>query len=149
MLGGNVFVPDVPDMQEQLTGIALTAKVWNTGAPSVAAEWSLTVTPEGQQTVFAQWTQMPEVVTLYGTPHPTVIHSSDALDKKTANNPIGDIPVEGALLFYVKLQKTVVLESSTRLDLSVRDIYGGTASDTQVLGDWLQRQSAKRRLFSS
>ncbi len=139
MLGGNVFVPNGSDMQEQLTGIALTGKVWNTGTPSVAVEWSLTVTLKGQAAVSAQWTQIPEVLTLNGTPNSTVIHSSDALDKKTANSPIGDTPIEGTLLFYGKLPKTAVLDPSTRLDLSVRDIYGDIASSTHLVGDWLQR----------
>jgi hypothetical protein len=138
MIGGNVFIPDTSDMQD-LTGIALKAKVWNTGSPSVATEWSLTVTPKGKTPVIAQWTQMPETLTLYGTPNSTIIHSSDALDKKTAESPIGDTPIDGTLLFYVKIQKSVVLDPSTRLDLSVKDIHGGTGSDTHLMGDWLQR----------
>jgi hypothetical protein len=136
MLGGNIFVPDGSDVQRPLTGIALDAKVWNIGTPSVAVEWSLVVTPKGQLPISAQYTKMPEKLTLNGPPT-TVVHSSDSLDGKTANKSIGDTPVQGTLLFYVKLEKDVVLDPSTSLDLTVKDIYGGEASDTKLMGNWL------------
>lgn len=63
MLGGNVFVPDAPDMKDRLTGIQINARIWNVGSPSVATEWSLMVVPQGMLPVIAQLTEAPELLT--------------------------------------------------------------------------------------
>jgi hypothetical protein len=42
LLGGNIFVPDGAP---ELTGIALNARIWNTGEPSAATGWALTIIP--------------------------------------------------------------------------------------------------------
>ncbi len=52
MSGGNVFNPDAPDLRNRLTGIALNLKVWNTGAPCVATDWTLAVIAQGKP---SQW----------------------------------------------------------------------------------------------
>jgi hypothetical protein len=138
MSGGNVFVPDAPDMRG-LTGIALTVQVWNTGGGSVAIDWSLSVTPKGKPPIKAQLTKIPEQLVATGKPGPAVIRSADSLVAKTEANPIGTTPVAGTLLFYVRLERQTVLNAATELRLSVKDIYGVETAITQLMGNWLQR----------
>ena len=137
MSGANVFVPDGEGLK-QLTGIALNVKTWNTGTPSVAANWSLVVTPQSNVPVVAQLTKIPNSLKLSGNFNNVSINSVDALDVKTSSTPIGEIPVEGVLLFYVKLPKNVVSSSATHFELSVQDIYGNVSTTTQLMGNWLQ-----------
>jgi hypothetical protein len=138
MSGGNVFVPGAPDLRGSLTGIAINAKVWNTGNPSVATEWGLAVIPKGQIPVVAQLTKIPDQLTVGGQYNSVVIRASDALDARTAKEPISN-PEDGILLFYVKLPKSVVVDPATQLELSVKDIYGTETVVRQLMGNWLQR----------
>jgi energy-coupling factor transporter transmembrane protein EcfT len=135
MRGGNVFVPD--GLPKPTTGIALDARIWNTGGPSVAVDWHLTVTPKSGAPVLAQLTKMPERITVSGNPG-AVILGSDSLEEKTNKNPIGTTPIDGILLFYVKLDRLTVLDPKTRLDLSVTDILGTETKVSQIMGDWLK-----------
>jgi hypothetical protein len=136
--GGNVFTPEAPDVRDRLTGIAINAKVWNTGNPSVATEWGLAVIPKGQIPVVAQLTTIPDQLRLGGPYNSVIIRSSDALNVKTAKEPIVN-PIDGTLLFYVKLQRSVVLDAATQVELSVKDIYGSETVVRQLMGNWLQR----------
>jgi len=74
-----------------------------------------------------------------GSINSAVIRASDALDVKTAKDPVAATPADGTLLFYVPLKKPVVLDPSTRLELSVKDIHGSESVARQLMGDWLQR----------
>jgi hypothetical protein len=139
MNGGNVFMPNAPDMHDHLTGIALNAKIWNIGTPSVATEWSLRVTPKGKPPINAQFSKIPDALHLNGPINSTVIKSDDALDEKTKTTQIQNIPVEGTLLFYVQLPKETVMDPSTKLELKVKDIYGRESSAVHTIGDWLSR----------
>jgi hypothetical protein len=58
MSGANVFTPDALDVRSRLTGVALDVKVWNTGAPSVATDWTLAVIPQGKTPVLGQLTEI-------------------------------------------------------------------------------------------
>jgi hypothetical protein len=51
MMGANIFVPT---QEKGWSGIALQAKIWNVGAPSVVVSWSLTIITPGQTPVIAQ-----------------------------------------------------------------------------------------------
>jgi hypothetical protein len=139
MLGANVFVPDAPDLKGQLTGIALDARIWNTGAPSVATSWSLVIIPKNGGLVPTQFTKIPPKLTVKGPVVGAVIKASDALDEKTNANPISTVPVDGTLLFYVKLPQNVVKDLDTRWELTVEDIYGKPTTVAKTLADWLQR----------
>jgi hypothetical protein len=139
MSGANVFTPDAQDVRERLTGIALNVKVWNTGTPCVATDWSLAVIAQGKTPALAQLTRIPEHLSLGGPINSTVIHASDALDVKTSANPISTQLVDGTLLFYVQMKRAVVLQKSTRLELAVTDIYGTKTLTSQIMGDWLGR----------
>jgi hypothetical protein len=139
MSGGNVFLPDIPDSQNFRAGLAIDATAWNTGAPSVATAWSLVVIPQGKKPVLAQLTKMPDQIRASGPINSGVIRGSEALDIKTKKEPIQNIPVDGTLLFYVSLEQKVVLEPTTILELSVKDIYGTESLVRQVMGDWWHR----------
>ncbi|WGZ94841.1 MAG: hypothetical protein QJT81_02300 [Candidatus Thiothrix putei] len=60
MIGAGVFDPDATDMRGVWTGIGINAKIWNTGASSVATEWLLFVIPENETPVIAQLTEIPD-----------------------------------------------------------------------------------------
>jgi hypothetical protein len=139
MSGGSVFVPNAPDMRSRLTGLALDARVWNTGTPGVATDWVLKVTPKGGEPVVAQLTKIPDRLDLQGPINSTVIHGADELDVRTLRMPISDTPVEGTLLFYVPLDREVVMAGTTRLELTVKDAYGSESGVSQVMGDWVHR----------
>jgi hypothetical protein len=139
MSGGNVFVPDAPDVRDRLTGIQITAQLWNVGSPSVATEWSLIVVPQGMLPVIAQLITIPELLRASGPINSAVIHGSNALDKRTKATPVRDQIVEGPLLFYASLPQAVVMDPHTRLELTVKDVLGRPTTTTKVMGDWLQR----------
>jgi hypothetical protein len=139
MSGGNVCVPDAPDGRDRLTVIQITAQVWNVGSPGVATEWSLMIVPQGTLPVVAQLTEIPELLRASGLINSTVIHGSNALDKRTKANPVRDQIVEGPLLFYVSLPTSVVTDPRTRLELTVKDILWRPTTKSQVTGDRLQR----------
>jgi len=137
--GGNVFLPDAPDLHNKVTGIALNAKVWNTGGPSVATEWNLFIIPQGATPLRAQLTKIPEHLKVGGAFNSLVIYASDALDAKTSQTQISSMPIEGVLLFYLPIPKVVIQAPSTRWELSVKDIYGNETRFNQLVGDWLTR----------
>ncbi len=139
MIGGNVFTPDAKDVRDRLTGIGLSAKVWNTGTPSIATEWLLFVIPKNETPVIAQLTEIPESLRISGPINSTVIRASDSLQAKTKITPVQATPVEGTLLFYVAMKREIVLSPSTRLELIVKDIDGRETKATKIMGDWLQR----------
>ena len=98
------------------------------------------VIPKGGLPVVAQLTMIPDNLRLGGgSINSAVIRASDALDVKTAKDPVAATPADGTLLFYVPLKKPVVLDPSTRLELSVKDIHGSESVARQLMGDWLQR----------
>ncbi len=138
MLGGNIFIPD--NVNEQiLTGIALNVRVWNTGAPSFVSSWSLMVIPHGEIPILAQLIRMPELLRVNGMHNNAVIRAIDALDLKVNTTSVGTTPVEGTLLFYVKLSQKIVLDNDTRLELIATDMYEKETRKVQRIGDWLHR----------
>jgi len=137
-MGGNVFVPDGPGTKG-LTGIAIDAKVWNTGGPSVATDWALFVIPKGVAPVVGQLTKMPDTLRLAGPINSSVITAAESLDAKTASTPVGNIPVAGRLLFYVPLSRDIVLAPTTQLRVDVFDIYKKGTTTSKLMGEWLRR----------
>ncbi|MCX6634066.1 MAG: hypothetical protein NT090_03080 [Acidobacteria bacterium] len=100
----------------------------------------LVVIPKGGMPVVAQLTMIPEQLRVGGSINSGVIRASDALDVRTAKYPVAATPVDGTLLFCVPLKKSLVLDPSTRLELSVKDIRESESAARQPMGDWLQRQ---------
>jgi hypothetical protein len=132
LLGGNIFTPDAKDVRNRLTGIVLDISVWNTGAPSVATEWSLFVVAQNAAPVPAQVTEIPEALRLGGLINSAVIRSSESLQDKTKVTPISNAPVQGKLLFYVTMKLEIVRAASTRLELTVKDMYGTESRVTKL-----------------
>lgn len=139
MSGGNIFTLVAPGLRGPHTGILLNAKVWNVGKPSVATTWALLVFAQDKTPVIAQHGHIPDQLILSGKFSNRVIRASDALDEKTKTTPITEIPIEGILLFYVPLSKSIVLEQTTKLVLSVKDINEFESITEQVVGRWIQR----------
>jgi hypothetical protein len=137
--GGNVFNPDAPDWKNGYTGIGLTTRIWNTGAPSIAIDWSLFVVPKGKTPVRAQLTAIPDALTVGGSNNSSILRKADALDIMTIKNQVQSTVIEGTLLFYVPIPRTIVLDKDTELELSVRDAYGTESKWNQRMGDWLKR----------
>jgi hypothetical protein len=104
------------------TGIALIAKIWNTGNPVRIIDWYLEIIPEGQIPKKAVYRQFPDILTLTGNPN-IIIHSHESLDKKIGVNPISDVPIEGYLLFIVDASKDIIFQPLSAFHLSVKDIY--------------------------
>ncbi|MGB7097323.1 MAG: hypothetical protein WBD95_00950 [Xanthobacteraceae bacterium] len=136
MSGGNVFVPDGwPDR----TGIGLDAQVWNTGAPSIVTSWSMKVTPNGAESVIAQLTKMPNVLSATGPFSSSRLLAANSLETMAKENAVGMTPVSGVLLFYVSLPHGIVRASDTSWELTAKDIYERETRVTHLVGDWQQR----------
>ena len=136
MMGGNVFVPSKAPL---LTGIAIDARIWNTGASSIATGWSLQITPNGGMPVKAQLTAAPNRLTATGEFNNFQMSSDEVLDIRTLQTAVGNAPVSGKLLFYVALAKPLVQAADTRWTLKVKDVYEQETTTSNIVGDWLQR----------
>ena len=130
MTAGNVFILDGS------TGIALVAQIWNTGAPSVATSWDLLVYPGSGLPERALFTVMPDTLRVSGSGG-LVLRATESLAEKTKTSTIGATPTEGRLLFYTGLRHSVVMAPDTKLELTVKDIYGVETKKTQSIRDWL------------
>lgn len=137
--GGNIFTLQSPDLRDQLTGIALNVKVWNTGTPSVAISWNLNVIVPGRIPVRAQLTNITDQLPLGGAVNSLVIHPSESLERKTSATQIEMIPIDGILLFYVAIDKDVIMQSNVQLEISVRDVFGLETRVMHRMGDWMNR----------
>jgi hypothetical protein len=131
--GADIFLTREPDY----TGVALDTKVWNTGAPSVATDWSFIITPQGKLPVLGKLSEIPENLRLAGR-QSDVIHSTDSLVDKTKTNPISEIPIEGKLLFYADINLQVAKDPTTKWEILVKDIYGQSSSHSKMVGDLLR-----------
>jgi hypothetical protein len=137
--GANLFTPDAPDIRDILSGIVLDAMIWNTGAPSIAVDWSLIIRiPNGD--IVAQLTAFPEKLTLNRSSHgQTIFTSADELDLKTIKETVGPVATSGRLLFYARVSLEELKNPSTQLILSVKDALGTATTVTKKIGDWLSR----------
>jgi hypothetical protein len=134
--GANIFIPDA---QPAWTGIGVDARIWNTGAPSIATDWSMQIVPNGGDVVNAQLTAMPNVLSATGPFNSAKLLAANSLEAKTRDTPVGAVPVDGVLLFYVALPKATVQAPDTRWEITVKDIYENKTQVTKLMGDWLHR----------
>ncbi len=143
LLGGNIFMPDIMSIfckKEEITGIALLLRIRNGGADSIAVDWKLTVeTPE--HILHAAPIKAPPMLTLRSPGGKTVViqESDFSLEDKAAQTPLkcGAPPIQGWLLFCVKLPQKEVLLDDTILKLTVEDFAGRTSCPAiQRIGDW-------------
>lgn len=138
LLGGNIFNPKAPDLRF-LTGIALDVRIWNNGRPSPITEWRLTVIPPGRSPAIAQLTEISDLLRLGGAKNSAVLRTADDLSRKLAHEDVGTKPTDGTVLFYVKLDKPLVMLDETQIELSVKDLFGKETVVKQRMGDWLSR----------
>ena len=139
MLGANIFVRD-----DGATGIAVQTRVWNVGAPSFAADWTLAIIPNyrvSEQPAIAHFSKMPESLQLSGQAN--VIRATESLERNTANTQITNEPKEGYLLFYVRMPKDVVQSPTTRWELTVKDAFDTESITSRTIGDWDQYHVAR------
>jgi hypothetical protein len=133
--GANIFIPDT---EPNLTGIALDVIITNTGAPSVALDWSLSVVPSTGSPKAAQLTKMPKSLVARGPSNTAYINSSESLEESTLTDSLEtNIPRSGKLLFYIALPKQAVMDSV--LELSVTDVKGNHFLVRQKTSEWLHR----------
>lgn len=139
MLGANVFIPEADDVRDNLTGIAIEARVWNTGTPSTVTKWSLKILPSGSQPVLAQFTKMPEQLSIKGQFNNAQLTAAMSLETKTSFNNVTSELVQGMLLFYVQLPKKIAIAPTTLWELTAADVLGHEVTTSQTVGDWLTR----------
>ena len=133
LLGGNVFIPD---QMPKETGVVLDVTIINTGKPSIALAWTLSVVPRKGAPKRAQLTNMPLSLVARGMYNTTNVNSAESLDCSTLNSPLQtNAPRSGKLLFYVSLPKETVMTAV--LELSVTDVEGHPYLVRQDMRDWL------------
>jgi len=139
MLGANVFIPEAEDVKDKFTGIAIESRVWNTGSPSIISKWSLKILPSGSQPVLAQFTKMPDQLSIKGQFNNRELTAAMSLEDKTSSKKVTSDPVQGTLLFYVPLEQKTVIAPTTSWELSANDVFGHKTSTKKIMGDWLSR----------
>jgi hypothetical protein len=140
LLGAYVFAPED---EPCFTGIALEARIRNgSTSESIAVDWKLFVTIQGEQPKLAQLTNPPEQLTTKGQKTGVIVlHKSDfSLEKMASSKPlrVNEPPLEGRLLFYVDVPRDKVVDKDAVLQLMVDDVQGHTFSAKQRMGDWPQ-----------
>ncbi|HVI28317.1 hypothetical protein [Hansschlegelia sp.] len=138
LLGGNIFNPAMAPWKDQICGVALDVRVWNTGSPSIITEWGLVIVSRGNTPIIAQLTKMPEQLTTTGEYNGAILRAADALDTKTAFNEVGRGVVEGILLFYARIKRDELEHPDTRLELYAKDAYERETKAVIRMGQWLR-----------
>ena len=131
MVGANVFIPD---QLPNTTGVAAQARIWNVGTPIVAVSWTLAVMPDAATPTIAPAVEIPDYLRLAGS-HSAVIRSSDAIDTRTREKPVGTDVVSGTVMFLVPLPQEAVVRPSTVWELTVTDANGAEAVSRVRVGD--------------
>jgi hypothetical protein len=133
--GGNIFIPD---QMPGVTGIALDVVIVNSGSPSIARDWQLSVIPAEGAPKTAQITKIPKSLVARGQFNTANISESESLVDSTLARPLETgVPRMGKLLFYVALPKSEVLRSM--LELSVKDVKGYPFLIRKDMKEWMNR----------
>ena len=118
--GGNFFIPD---KMPQLTGILLDVLIINSGTPSIARDWKLSIIPPSGAPKAAQLTRIPPSLVARGEVNTAIVSASESfLESCLARSLDAGVPRIGELLFYIALPKPDVMQSV--IELSVRDAKG-------------------------
>lgn len=137
LLGGNIFVPN---KSTHLTGIILDVRIRNIGeTTSIATDWKLVIKVPNKSPLIAQLTSPPKKLSVSGNPNAIFYKTDFQLEKTASSDPLAPnaFPLEGKLLFYIKIPKNEIMNFDTILNLSVEDNTGHEFSVNQRLGDWL------------
>jgi hypothetical protein len=132
MTSANICTLDAPHQGK--TGIFLDSNVLNTGSPSSVAEWDLSVIPQKRTPVILRPRAIAGRVRLAGDS--AVINGEDSLIEKVKNKEIGKQRVEGWQFFITDLPHAAVIDSKTRLELSMSDIYGNKAKVSRLIDEF-------------
>lgn len=133
--GGNIFIPD---QKPSLTGIVLDTIIINTGTPSIARDWQLSVVPPEGSPKTAQLTKIPKSLVARGQFNTMHINEAESLVESTLDRPLeANVPRSGKLLFYVSLPKHTVEHSV--LELSVKDVKGNPFFVRKDIKEWMSR----------
>lgn len=121
----------LPPWPANSIGIVVWASVENTGAPSVAKKWSLSIDIPGQPTVIA----VPLHYSDGGSACGEAFLAYDALEDKTENHEVDGV-VHGKLLFLAKgWPLPLISQEDASYTLSVRDKDGNSYRATRSVGD--------------
>jgi hypothetical protein len=127
-IGSIVFVlPDVmpPNYGASGTAIVVGASVANTGAPSVAVRWRLTVQLSNGESVTLTPEVVPQRLTVkLSSGASMVIEGANALYEKVSNKPVGTGYRESGPLFFLAptLETSEARKLGTKYTLSFQDI---------------------------
>ena len=134
-------LPVAPPGAPKVSGVSalIIATVTNTGNPSIADTWHLTVKAPSGQT----YESTPEIISLpvgaggSGADDPKIlIHPSEALYRKTAPNPLATgSKTQGILIFKITgdAPKTSVMAVGNVFTLSCKDVYGNQIRATHTI----------------
>lgn len=120
--------PDIFISPNSLTGVLITASIWNVGKPSIATQWSLTVIPRnGLVPVTRDSIPInPAGLRVGGANSGFAVSEDEDISIKTRRQKVTETPVNGSARFYIPLPQAVVEKSSIKL--SVRDLSGSEFS---------------------
>ena len=133
----NIAIPPKP---QNATSLALNASIDNSGDPSIAVDWNLTVKIPGHVAQEARFMRLGQVDKLtWKGENTAIIFGRDALEDKTENIPVVG-KVRGQLWFILEgISQNEVINQNTILTLSVKDKYGHLHSTTQTIADISKR----------
>jgi len=120
----DVFIPTPKGSQNSRTGVLVRATIWNTGKPSFAPEWSLTVIPRNGMTPVREDSIPinPMGLRVGGTNAAFEISQDEDISIKTKLAKVAETPVEGSVRFFFHLPQSVV--ENSRIKLTVKDSRG-------------------------
>jgi hypothetical protein len=135
--GANIFIPDARDMRN-VSGIALDVKIWNTGRPSAVVDYRLVIYPKVGNRVIGQITKIPDHFNATGKYNSLSMGAADDLSMKTIAKVGNDIII-GKLLFYANIQKQLIEDANTEIELYFADDTGSATKIKKRIGDWMAR----------
>jgi hypothetical protein len=132
LLGAELFTPKTPKgkLFPKTTGFIIDLEIRNAGAPSIATDWQMSVTPKGKTPIKADFQVLKK--TNFTVPHDFTF--VDAVSKTAIGT--GELKGPGSLIFFVPLARPVILDPDTRIEVRVQDINGHTFAAEKRMGDW-------------
>lgn len=122
----------------KITEIVFDATIRNSGGPSVATGWKLTVTPKGGDAVLAQYEPIPKG-RLDNLPLISA-KSSESLADQVAKHAIpAEKVISGRLMFHVRMPLATVQDPASVFTLSVQDLVGNPFSTSRRAGEIVRR----------
>jgi hypothetical protein len=128
---------------EELTGIILDIKIWNTNAPAALVGCEMKAAVDGK--VFqGQFLKIPDGLSLSGRNGVHLPNPSNSLFDKTAGEKILDNPIDGSLYFIFQISKSLFQKHDTVITITLEDSNGGMHTFTKALGDWINEDGTAK-----